>query len=321
MHKWGAVQYEMRAERWYDRAMPGPATRRLSSFLIVFVVYLMALAVGALVFLALPDWPVLGAALAADIAATLVVFTASAATRNSSMYDPYWSVAPPALGFLFLAVSLQAEQPGVPVTVRAALILVLVNLWGLRLTYNWARGWRSLGHQDWRYENLKNQLGPLYWPVSFLGIHLMPTLLTFLGSLPLYTALCLGTAPLGPLDGLGALVALGAIVIEATADNQLHTFRKSGAPSTAILQTGLWRYCRHPNYFGEMSFWWGLFLIGLAGAPDAWWAGSGALAITLLFVFITTPMIDKRMLARRPDYADWMKRVSPLVPLPHRRPR
>jgi len=138
----------------------------------------------------------------ADLAATVVVFAFSAAFRNSSFYDPYWSVAPIALVAFFLHVA----TPGVP-ALRQGVVAALVLAWGVRLTGNWARGWGGLGHEDWRYVDLRAKTGRIgYWFVSFFGLHSMPTLIVFLALLPLWPALATGARPLGWLDAIAAAV-------------------------------------------------------------------------------------------------------------------
>ena len=252
--------------------------------------------------------------LLADVAATLVIFGFSVAFKNASFYDPYWSVIPIWIViFLFLFPEAEAND------FRALITAGLVTWWGLRLTWNWWRGWSGLDHEDWRYVNLRKKTGIFFPFVNLSGIQLMPTVLVFLGCLPLFPILSNSNAPLGWLDILGFAVTAGAILIEAVADIQLRRFRLSNTDPQNILDTGLWKYSRHPNYFGEISFWYGLFIIGLGAAPDEWWRGAGALAMTLLFVFISIPMIDKRMLSKRPHYAERKRRVSGLIPLPPRK--
>lgn len=270
------------------------------------VVYAAALAVAWAVvrFAPIPD-PLWRAALA-DAIATVVVFGFSVATTSSSMYDPYWSVAPPAL-FAFWAT--EAEV----VSVRAMIAAGLVAIWAVRLTFNFLRGFGEVTHEDWRYVDLRKKHGRLYWLVSFLGIHFFPTVLTFAGSVSLYVVLG-SNAPLGPLDALAAAVTALGIGYEATADEQLRAYVRSGPPKGEWLKTGLWRHTRHPNYFGEVTFWWGLYLFAVAAAPGAWWAAIGPAAITCLFFFVSIPLIDARMVERRPGYAEHMKRVSRLVP-------
>jgi steroid 5-alpha reductase family enzyme len=201
---------------------------------------------------------------------------------------------------------------------RQGLVLALVGWWAVRLTWNWARGWHGLHHEDWRYVDLRASSGSAYWLVSFVGLHLMPTLQVFLGCLPLWPALAVGTRPFGPLDVVATLVTAGAIAIEQRADNQLRAFRRAQPPPEAILASGLWAWSRHPNYFGEMGFWWGLWLFALAADPGAWWTGVGALSITLMFRFASLPLVETRMLARRPGFAAHQRMVSMVVPWPRR---
>lgn len=152
--------------------------------------------------------------------------------------------------------------------------------------------------------------------MSLVALHLFPTVLVFIGVVPLYTAVVEAPAGFGWLDVVAALVTLGAIVIEAVADEQLRAFRRS-TPDGGICNVGLWSWSRHPNYFGEIGFWLGLYLFGLAaGAP--WWTGIGFASMVALFLGATIPMAEKRSLARRPAYAEHQKKVSMLVPLPPR---
>ncbi len=250
-------------------------------------------------------------AFGADVAATLVVFGFSRAYDNSSFYDPYWSVAPIPIAVYW---AIAAETPAVS-PVRQVLVVALVALWGARLTFNWGRGWKGLGHEDWRYVNLRGTTGRAYWLVSLLGLHLMPTVMVFLGCLSLLPALVTGGASAGVLDVLALTVTAGAIWIEAASDKQLHRFVAAKPAPGSILDVGLWKFSRHPNYFGEMGFWWGLYLFGLAADPSCWWwTLVGPLAITLMFRFISLPMIERRMIERRPQFASHAQRTPLVIP-------
>ena len=247
----------------------------------------------------------------ADVVATLVIFGFSFGFKNSSFYDAYWSVAPPLLGLYFAT----AAHDDFAFPARAVLAFALTLTYGIRLTHNWARGWTGLHHVDWRYVDLKAKTGKAYWAVSLFGIHLFPTALVFLGCLPLYVV-ANGDRPLGAWDVCAATVTALAIGIELVADNQLRRFVNFRVEPGEILETGLWRFSRHPNYFGEMLFWWGLFLFVVPSIATTWWAGIGALSISLMFVFISIPMIEKRSLARRPGYAERAEKTSLLIPWP-----
>ena len=285
------------------------------AFAWVAIAYAVAAAVAVATASALEVEHPIAVALAADVAATLVIFGFSFAFRNSSFYDPYWSLAPIAIAAYWIARP-ESASPGVA---RQAVAFALVALWGIRLTSNWARGWRGLGHEDWRYVDLQRASGRAYWLVSFFGIHLVPTGIVFLGCLPLYAALAAPARPFGLLDGLAAAVTLAAIAVEAIADHQLRRFRASEPPPETVLNTGLWAWSRHPNYFGEMLFWSGLYLFGLAAAPGWAWTLVGPLTVVLMFRFISLPIIETRMRERRPGFEAVAQRTSLVIPWPPRR--
>jgi steroid 5-alpha reductase family enzyme len=251
--------------------------------------------------------PVWSAGLA-DLVATVVVFAFSVVLNNSSVYDPYWSVAPVFITFWWLS---RFGGVGGATALRQIVVTALVLAWATRLTWNWLRRWKGLKDEDWRYADYR-RLGEGYWPVSFFGFHMMPTVLVFVACLSLVPALSSSSRGIGTLDVLAAIVTLAAIVVEATADRQLRSFlaRKPGE----ILDTGLWALSRHPNYFGEVLFWWGLWLFGIAADPSRWWTIVGPAGVTALFLGVSVPMMDKRMLSRHPDYAVHISRRSAFLP-------
>ena len=244
-----------------------------------------------------------------DVAATLVVFAFSVALDNSSVYDPYWSVAPLPIALYWAASAGQgAFGP------RQLLILALVALWSARLTANWALRWRGPADEDFRYVEIRAKTGRAYWPASLASIHLLPTAWVFFGLVPIFPAL---TRPgFALLDVAAALVTALAIAIETLADHQLRRYLRSPHDQGGILYSGLWSLCRHPNYLGEILFWWGLFLFGMAA--NLGWIGSilGPLAITLLFIFVSVPWMDRRMLSRHRAWAEHMKRTPAILPWP-----
>jgi steroid 5-alpha reductase family enzyme len=292
----------------------GPArpVSRAASFGVVVAAYAVALAVAVVVGVVMGDDRPLLTVLVADVAATLVIFVSSRVVNNSSMYDAYWSVAPPVI-VVYLAV---VAEPGVD-GLRQALVIALVWAWAVRLTFNWARGWPGLGHEDWRYVAARDNGRP-YWPQSFAGFHLFPTIQVYLGCLALYPAVSVGTNGFGVLDVVAVVVTAGAVVVETVADEQLRAFNRTKAPGD-ICTRGMWAWTRHPNYLGELSFWWGLWLFGLSADPTWWWTVIGPVAMTAMFVFASIPMIDRRGLERRPGYEEHMGATSMLLPRPPRR--
>ncbi len=242
-----------------------------------------------------------------DFVGTVIIFLFSLGLKNSSMYDPYWSVAPIIiLGYLIVISGASLLEP------RIILVSIIVVYWGVRLTHNWLKTWPGLNHEDWRYQKLADDNGIFYWPVSFLGIHLFPTIMVFLGCLPLIPIVD-SNQSLMWTDILGFLISFTAIEIERRSDNQLRDFKKN-SNGQKVCEIGLWKYSRHPNYFGEISFWAGIFIMALGLNPsENLYTGIGFLFMVLLFVFISIPMMEKRQI-KKEGYVDYKKRVWMLVP-------
>jgi steroid 5-alpha reductase family enzyme len=281
----------------------------------VTAAYVVALAVATAWLAWGPDteWLWLDA-LVADVLATVVVFGASRWHRNSSFYDPYWSVLPP-----YLAVYWLLASDGAGDDLRTALVLVVVGVWAVRLTANWVVGFPGLHHEDWRYPLLRDQAGRLELAVDFFAIHLIPTFQVFLGTVPVYVAVALPGRDAGWLDVVALVVGLGAVLLELVADGQMRRFVAERQPGQAM-DRGLWGWSRHPNYFGEISFWVSLALFGIAASPgDWWWLVLGAVAMVALFLGASIPMMEKRSLERRPSYQQVVDRVPVLIPRPPRR--
>ncbi len=288
-----------------DQDRQSPRWSRVDSFGWIGFAYIVAITVWmcCLVDTTSPIW----AMFYAFVASTTVIYGFSSAFGNSSFFDAYWSVIPPLAALFWVGVA--AEGP----TLRQVVVTVLVFLWGIRLTWNWARGWSGLDHEDWRYAGVYENAPLPRWASNLFGVHLFPMLQVFLGCLALIPALAYARYGFGLLDAVALVVTATAILIETIADEQLRAFVRTKDPGD-ILKSGLWAYSRHPNYFGELGFWWGLFLFALAADPSWWWTGIGAAAMTLMFHFASIPMLDARSLERRPEYAEHMKRVNALVP-------
>jgi len=250
----------------------------------------------------------------ADLVATVVIFAFSRSYGNSSFYDAYWSVIPPLIALFWLAVGDSQVS-----TLREVLVLGLVLYWATRLTLNWAVYWEGMHHEDWRYALLRERSPNMAVLTDFFGIHLFPTLQVFAGMLPIYAVYCLGDTAFNWLDVLAALVTFSAVTLQLVSDRQLHRFiaqRQEGEQ----LHTGLWAWSRHPNYCGELGFWLGLLLFGLAAYPTGWWwMILGVVLMTLMFLFASIPMMEKRSLERRPEYQQIIDSTSMLIPWPPRR--
>jgi len=283
------------------------------SLALVTVAYVVAVAVAAV-------WLIWGVhtgrlwldTLIADVLATLVVFVFSRAYGNSSFYDAYWSVVPPVMLWYWWS------QSGVQ-QLRCWLISLVVVLWAIRLTANWLYSFPGLHHEDWRYPMFRERAGRWEFIVDLVTIHLIPTLLVFAGMLPAYVAVTRPGADIGWLTAVATGVGLAAVALELAADVQMHRFVATKAAGEAM-DRGLWAWSRHPNYFGEFSFWVSLALFGVATAPaDAWWLSLGALGMLGMFLGGSIPMMETRSLERRPEYQAVIDRVSRFVPRPPQR--
>ncbi len=282
---------------------------RALGFLVILGVYIVAAAVGIAVFTLLPQYDDIVRLFVADTAATVAVWIFSTLLKNASVYDPYWSVAPVAM-LTLLAFRYRAFD------VPSLLVLAGVWVWGMRLTANWAYTFENLSVQDWRYSKYQADSKGLWPVVNFFGIHFMPTFIVFLAMVPAFRLMTLH-AEANPFTWLAFALMIGSAALQLVSDTQAHRFRRRNPGK--VCDAGLWKYSRHPNYLGEVAMWWGVYFALLSAAPSEWLAGVGALANTLLFVFISIPLMEKRQLERKPGYAAYRKRTSALLLLPPRK--
>ncbi|MBR2970968.1 MAG: DUF1295 domain-containing protein [Clostridia bacterium] len=281
---------------------------RAFSFLLIALIYIVAGAAGIISYVYLPFEPWLSL-LVADIIATVVTFIFSVIFNNASVYDPYWSVAP-----IVIAVALAATAP--KLTAVHILPLIAVCIWGTRLTANWAYTFMNMYHQDWRYTMLKQQTKALYPVVNLLGIHLFPTLVVYACILPVvYTFIYAPTLNVGAV--IGFVISLGAVTLQGTSDYLMHRFRK--AKTGGFIRTGTWKYSRHPNYLGEILMWWGIAIAFVSMMPSMWYLAAGALINTLMFLFVSVPLADRRN-SRREGFAEYKAATRMLLPIYKKQP-
>ena len=287
---------------------------RSSAFLRISLAYVVAVAVGLAWLLWGPETGQLWLdTLIADLLATILIFGFSRVHHNSSFYDAYWSVIPPLLLVFWWA----RGDAGLD-AVHCWLVAIIVFVWAIRLTANWVRTFPGLHHEDWRYPMLRARAGRGEFVVDLVAIHVIPTLQVFLGMLPVYVAVTHSADEIGWLTWVAFAVGGAAITLETVADRQLQSFTRS-ATEGAVMDRGLWSWSRHPNYFGEFSFWVALALFGIAVAPTSWWwMFAGAAAMLAMFLGASIPMMEQRSLDRRPAYADVIARVSVFLPRPPR---
>ncbi|MDD3381962.1 MAG: DUF1295 domain-containing protein [Bacilli bacterium] len=280
---------------------------RILSFALITLAYIGALAIGITVFNNLATQPIYLRVLLADISATVFIYIISVLLNNASVYDPYWSVAPIAIVVL-LAIHLASFSAGV------ILVLAAITYWGIRLTLNWAYNFTSFNYQDWRYVMLKEKSKKLYPIVNFLGIHLFPTIIVYLALLPAILFIESTTQVVNVITLIGFLFCLIAATVQMISDLQMHKFKNSNSEKSKYIQTGLWRYSRHPNYFGEILFWFGIFLITIPSLLTKWYLVVGPVSVLLMFVFISIPMAEKRLLSYKENFTEYQENVRMLLP-------
>lgn len=196
-------------------------------------------------------------------------------------------------------------------SVRVYLVLTLVTLWAVRLCAYLS--WRNWGpHEDRRYAAIRHNNEPHFWLKSAYMVFGMQALLAWIISISLYGAID-SNALVNVLDYLGLLLFLFGFFWESVADWQLTQFKDNPKNTDKVLNIGLWRYSRHPNYFGECCIWWGFYLIALAGG--AWWAVISPILTTLLLLKISgVRLLEKDISERRPAYAEYIKSTNSFIP-------
>jgi len=224
--------------------------------LLIFSSYILVFVISLIVMIILPIANLFLRLLVADIISTLFIYIISVIYKNTSIYDPYWSVYPLFIAF-FWFFYLNST-----IFLKQVIILVLVITWSFRLTFNWMKYWKGMNHEDWRYTMYRKYKRPIFEIINLFGLQILPTFWVFTGYLSLYPAF-LPNKFIGLSDIIGMGVIIIGIVFETIADIQLHGFLKKAKPRENIT-SGLWKYSRHPNYFGEILFWWGLFFFGLS---------------------------------------------------------
>jgi steroid 5-alpha reductase family enzyme len=245
----------------------------------------------------------------AVVAMMVGVWLLSLAVRDASIVDSFWG-----LGFVLVAAVALLLGPGV--FERRVLVFVLVGVWGARLSLhiarrNWGKG------EDFRYQGFRARWGDRFWWVSLFTVFLLQAAFLFVVSLPIQAAGA-GETPstLGVLDWLGAGLWVFGFAFETIGDAQLARFKADPENRGRVMDRGLWRYTRHPNYFGDATLWWGIGLIALP-TPWGWAALLGPAFMTFLLVRVSgVAMLEKTIAERRPGYAEYVRRTSAFLPLP-----
>jgi steroid 5-alpha reductase family enzyme len=242
----------------------------------------------------------------------LPTWIASVLKRDVSIVDNTWSLMLLAMAFTYTSPAwLNGE-----LSMRATLLLLMVSTWALRLSIYIS--WRNHGEgEDRRYQAIRRKHEPGFAFKSLYLVFGLQALLAWFISLPLLAA-ATGSAPIGALDVFAVLVWLIGFGFETVADAQLAAFRAKPENRDKVLDSGLWRYSRHPNYFGECTLWWGFYL--LAVAAGGWWTFPAPLLMTFLLLRVSGVVLLERDISdRRSAYREYVQQTNAFIPGPRKR--
>lgn len=235
-------------------------------------------------------------------------FVVSLIKKRNDVADIAWG-----LGFVLMAW-VSFVLPGNPVGSRGLIVGLLVTAWGIRLA--WHIYLRNKGKtEDYRYLAWRKEWGKWFYIRSYFQVYILQGVFLFLISVPVFLIHKENGAALGVLDLIGLCVWVMGFFFEVVGDAQLSKFIKNPNNKGKLMQAGLWSYTRHPNYFGEVTQWWGIWLISLS-VPLGWVGIIGPITITFLILKVSgIPLLEKKM-AEKPEFAEYKSRTSIFIPLP-----
>ena len=286
--------------------------------IIVFLSYLIALGFGLFSYLTLNDSNIMKESeekyrqlviiFICDVISTIVIWFIGVLINTASIYDPYWSVQTPII-IICLLIKYQNLNVG------NLIYLELILFWGIRLTYNYTKTFHDISYIDWRYKQIKEKTGKLYQVVNLLGICLVPTIIVYAASIPSFLFV-IDNLKFEYIQIIGYVVIIISVFIEMKADIDLHEFKKIRNDRNEIIRIGLWKYSRHPNYFGEICFWYGVAMVYVfCDFTKNWYYIFGAVLDNALFLGISIPLAEKNLRTYKEGYDEYKKNTSMLIPI------
>ena len=283
--------------------------KKTIGLLLLLLFYVVSFALGFLVYHFIS--PYMGELLALFIAntiSTVILWIIGIFLKSASVYDPYWSVQT-VIYYVFLMIKYHAFNAGV------IIYLCLILFWAIRLTTNFAIGFNDLSYIDWRYKNIKEKTGKFFQIVSLIGIHMIPTVIVYLASIPAFMYILSGYS-FTAFNLIGLIIMFFATLLEMTADIEMKKFIKNRTSRSEINRNGVWKNTRHPNYLGEISFWYGVLLVYLIPSFSNIYVIIGAILNTLLFLFISIPLAEGNMQKYKENFDQYKKETWMLLILP-----
>lgn len=286
---------------------------KVKGLIIMGITYILAFSAFTIIFLALAKYTTMNhllAVLIGDVIATIIVYISGVIFKTASMYDPYWSIQTVII-FSVLVIYYQNFNIG------TLIAFITILIYSIRLTVNFLLGFHSLSYVDWRYKMLKEKSGSLFQVVNLLGICMFPTLVVYSASIPMFIYAERGVFSWGML--IGVLIVLVGTGLELITDMQMKEFIKNRKDRSEVINIGLWKYSRHPNYLGEILIWFGVALMVIINDWSIWHWFMGAVINLLMFLFISIPMEENHMKEYKPDFEEYRRSTSPLLILPKRK--
>jgi steroid 5-alpha reductase family enzyme len=245
--------------------------------------------------------------LAVVTTAAILVWLLSLALRDASIADLFWGPGIGLIGWSNAALTGNWSW-------RPVLVNVLVTIWALRLALHLFARHRG---EDSRYRALRDTWGPRFPLASLWVVFLLQAVLAWIVSWPVQAVHVGPGSAFGPVDALGVSLWLAGLVMESVADAQLARFRRDPRNANGVMDKGLWRYSRHPNYFGDCVAWWGIGVIALG--QGTWWTLAGPVVMTVLLVRVSgVALLESTIATRRPAYREYIRTTSAFVPWPPR---
>lgn len=282
--------------------------------LVNFIIYALAFAIAFIPYYFIScDGYWIEAMFIYTVAATIIVTIPCLILKNTSIYDPYWSVAPFVMTIIHMVrFSLY--------NVNSIIFAIIMFWYAFRLTRNWVITYKGLDnkYEDWRYAKFRNELpGWKFQFVNLGGLIFVPTIVVFASLLPGLYFMWLNN--FNPLAIIGLFLMIAGPVLEIIADYQVHKFIKDTNDHSKVCNYGLWNYSRHPNYLGELTFWFGIMVTFLCTCYTMWYAGLGFILMIILFRFASIPLMEKHNLEKRPAYKEYMEKTSMFFILPNKK--
>lgn len=241
--------------------------------------------------------------LAVVLLAMTILWLVSVRVEDASIVDSFW-------GLGFVLITFVYYITGGLHTGRSSLVIALITIWAFRLSCHLFIRKRHEG-EDPRYRKMREHHGERFLWVSLFTVFLLQGVLLWMISMPLLGSVT-SSSPLGHWDLIGSLIFFAGLIIESVSDVQLARFRKNPSNIGIVLDTGFWRYSRHPNYFGEAILWWGIYLIAVGG--EAYWTLVGPALLTFLLLRVSgVVLLEKGLHKSRPDYHKYVETTSPFI--------